>query len=176
MIGTAYKTKGLDRSIRALAMLPEALKQKTRLFIVGEDKRGPFERMAKKLNVFENIRFLSGRDDVPRFLLGSDVLLQPSYRENTGTAILEAIISGLPVLATDICGYAFHIEKAKAGKVIKSPFAIEEFARLFRELLVSPEREQWCKNGVTYSKSEDLYSMPEKAADIIEMVAERKKH
>ncbi|MGR9074492.1 MAG: glycosyltransferase family 4 protein, partial [Gammaproteobacteria bacterium] len=176
MIGTAYKTKGLDRSIMAMANLPAALRRKTWLFVVGEDRREPYVKLAKRLDVLKNIRFFSGRDDVPRFLLGADLLLQPSYRENTGTAILEAIISGLPVLATDVCGYAFHIEKAKAGKVVESPFSIENFARLFEEMLVSPERVTWIKNGLAYAKSEDLYSMPEKAVEIIEMVADRKRN
>lgn len=167
MIGTAYRTKGLGRALRGLAALPDRLRAKSRLFVVGEDKTAPFERLAKKLGVRDQIFFLGGRDDVPRFLLGADMLLQPSYKENTGTAILEALVSGLPVLATAICGYAQHVEKANAGRVVPEPFDESVFANLLEVLLTSPEREQWRENGLAYARSEDLYSMPEKAAAVI---------
>jgi UDP-glucose:(heptosyl)LPS alpha-1,3-glucosyltransferase len=167
MIGTAYRTKGLDRALRGLAALPDQLRAKSRLFVVGEDKIAPFERLAKTLGVREQLFFLGGRDDVPRFLLGADMLLQPSYKENTGTAILEALVSGLPVLATANCGYAQHVDRANAGRVVPEPFDEKIFANLLETVLTSPEREQWRKNGLDYARSEDLYSMPEKAAALI---------
>jgi UDP-glucose:(heptosyl)LPS alpha-1,3-glucosyltransferase len=167
MIGTAYRTKGLDRAIKGLAALPNQLRAKTRLFVVGEDKTSPFEKMARKFGVREQLFFLGGRDDVPQFLLGADMLMQPSYKENTGTAILEAIVSGLPVLATAVCGYAQHVEKAEAGRVVPEPFDDEVFAKLLEELLTSQDRDKWRQNGIRYAQTEDLYSMPEKAAALI---------
>ncbi len=174
MIGTAFKTKGLDRTLKAMALLPEALLAKVKLFVVGEDALEPFKKMTAKLNLGKHVTFFGGRDDVPDFLLGADLLLQPSYRENTGTAIIEAIVSDLPVLASDVCGYAFHIEQAQAGKVIPSPFKIKKFAELIEEMLTSPERAQWIKNAHHYARTEDLYSMPEKAVDIMQQIAKRK--
>ncbi len=174
MIGTAFKTKGLDRALKAIALLPEKIQKKVKLFVVGEDNITPFQKMATKLNIQENVIFFGGRDDVPLFLLGTDLLLQPSYRENTGTAIIEAIVSGLPVLVSDICGYAFHVELARAGKVLPSPFNIQQFSETIAEMLTSPEREQWIKNAHQYAQSEDLYSMPERVVDFIEQIATRK--
>jgi len=40
--------------------------------------------------------------------------------------LLEALTAGLPVLATDVCGYAFHIQQAGAGRVLASPFCREQ--------------------------------------------------
>jgi UDP-glucose:(heptosyl)LPS alpha-1,3-glucosyltransferase len=167
MIGTAYKTKGLDRALRGLAVLPEELKKQVKLFVVGEDKKAPFEKMASELGVRERVFFFGGRDDVPRFLLGADMLLQPSYKESAGMAILEAIVSGLPVLATAVCGYAFYVEKASVGRIVPEPFNDKVFAKLLEEVLISPERGDWSKNGIEYAQSEDLYSMPERAAALI---------
>jgi UDP-glucose:(heptosyl)LPS alpha-1,3-glucosyltransferase len=176
MIGTAFKTKGLDRAIKALSMLPDKLRHHTFLYVVGEGQYKPFERMAKKLGVSEHLRFFFGQDDVLSFLLSADCLLQPSYSETTGMAILEAIISGLPVLATHVCGYAFHVQRADAGRVSHSPFSITEFASLFEEVLTSPKRQRWMANGVAYAKREDLYSMPESVVEIIEELGSRKNH
>ncbi|MCK5355920.1 MAG: glycosyltransferase, partial [Methyloprofundus sp.] len=111
-------------------------------------------------------------DNVLPFLLGADCLLQPSYSDTTGMAILEAIISGLPVIVTDVCGYAFHVQKANAGRVLPSPFSVTEFARYIQEVLTSSDRDRWIANGVRYSKSEDLYSMHEKVVAIIETMGQ----
>jgi UDP-glucose:(heptosyl)LPS alpha-1,3-glucosyltransferase len=81
MIGSSFKTKGLDRSLSAIAGLPESLRKKTKLFVIGEGKVRPFKRMARKLRVDRQLCFLGGRHDVPRFLLAADLLLHPAYTE-----------------------------------------------------------------------------------------------
>jgi len=172
MIGSGFKTKGLDRALKAIVLLPNELKRKVRLFVVGEDRIEVFAKMAKKLGIKKHVKFLGGRNDVPEFLLGADLLLQPSYHENTGTAIIEAIVSGLPVLASDVCGYSAHIEQANAGRLIPSPFCVKQFAVLIEEMLTSPERDAWKANALQYAKTEDLYSMPEQAVKYLEEIRE----
>ena len=172
MIGSGFKTKGLDRALKAIVLLPNELKRKVRLFVVGEDRIEVFAKMAKKLGIKKHVKFLGGRDDVPEFLLGADLLLQPSYHENTGTVIIEAIVSGLPVLASDVCGYSAHIEQANAGRLIPSPFCVKQFAVLIEEMLTSPERDAWKANALQYAKTEDLYSMPEQAVKYLEEIRE----
>ncbi|WP_163066577.1 glycosyltransferase, partial [Acinetobacter baumannii] len=66
----------------------------------------------------DQVQILKGRSDIPRFLLGADLLIHPAYNENTGTVLLEALVSGLPVLVTDVCGYAHYIAEADAGRVL----------------------------------------------------------
>src|SRR3989304_3774784 len=125
MVGSGFKTKGVDRSICALASLPEELKEKTRLFVIGRGNEGRFKRMAKRYGIGRHVRFLGGRNDVSRFMLGADILLHPSRSENTGMALIEAMASGIPILASDVCGYAHHVEKGKAGLLIPLPFRQE---------------------------------------------------
>lgn len=174
MVGSGYKTKGLDRAIKALAGLDQPLRCKTWLYVVGEDKSAPFERLASKLGVRSRVRFFGARDDVPSFLLGADMLLQPSIQESAGAAILEAMVCGLPVLATDVCGNATHIEQANAGKVMPSPFDERVFTRLLTEVLTSPERPAWSQNGLRYGLLHDLYSMPDTVADIIDAMIKKR--
>jgi UDP-glucose:(heptosyl)LPS alpha-1,3-glucosyltransferase len=175
MVGSSFQTKGVDRSILALSVLPERLKKRTRLFIIGKGKSRPFEKMARRLNVIERVHFLGERDDVARFMYAADLLLHPAYSENTGTVLLESLLSGLPVLATDICGFAFHIRNARAGLLVPSPFDQKVFNQMLEQMLESPEKEQWKNNGPVYASRHDLYSMPEKAAAIIRTIARRNK-
>lgn len=173
MVGSGFRTKGLDRALQALAGLPETLRGRTRLFVIGKGKTQPFESIAKKLRVDRQVHFLGGRDDVPRFMASADLLLHPAYSENTGTVLIEAMASGLPVLATDVCGYAFHVDKAGGGLLIPSPFAQKTLDRLLLHMLTSPERTTWAQNGTHYVRESDFFRMPEKAADIIESLASK---
>lgn len=166
-IGSGFKTKGLDRSLKAMAALPRELRSRTRLIAMGNDNPWPFIRMAKRLGLAERFEIMSGRDDVPRFLQGGDLLIHPAYYENTGTVLLEALVAGLPVLTTDSCGYACHVERSGAGRVVPSPFEQAQLNRDLVEMLDSSERSLWREKGIEYGKTQDLYSMPELAADII---------
>src|SRR5436190_1241534 len=79
MVGSGFKTKGLDRAITAIAALPAVLRAQTKLFVVGQDNSANFIALAKKLAVENNIHFLGGRADVSRFMLGADLLLHSAY-------------------------------------------------------------------------------------------------
>ncbi|MFC0667603.1 glycosyltransferase family 4 protein [Azotobacter chroococcum] len=167
-IGSGFKTKGLDRSLKALAALPAALKQRTRLIAIGQDDPRPFQLQVKALGLSERVEILSGRSDIPRFLLGADLLIHPAYNENTGTVLLEALVAGLPVLVTDVCGYAHYIAEAGCGQVLPSPFDQERLNRTLADLLEADDRRALCRrNGLAYAETADLYSMPQRAADLI---------
>lgn len=174
MVGSGFKTKGLDRAIRGLAGLPDNLRDKTQLFVIGQDNPASFQKLAKRLNVAKQVHFLGGRLDVPHFLLAADLLVHPAYHENTGTVLLEAVISGLPVLTVDVCGYAHYVTEAKAGLVLTSPFQQAEFNRTLEKMLISMERQQWQQNGLAFAHSTDIYSLAEKTADLIEQVGRKR--
>jgi UDP-glucose:(heptosyl)LPS alpha-1,3-glucosyltransferase len=171
MVGSGFKTKGVDRAIRAVSALSPELRRKTKLLIVGEDKTKKFQGLARRSGIADRVFFAGGRRDVPRFLVAADLLLHPSYRENTGTVLIEAMASGLPVLTTDVCGYAYHVERAKAGELIPSPFRQETLNHKLSSMLTSDKKGKWQKNGTAYIAGTDVFSLPEKAVDIIERVA-----
>lgn len=174
MVGSGFKTKGLDRVLAGIAALPTTLRNKTRLFVVGQDNPAVFQKQAQALNVDDNIHFLGGRPDVPDFLLAADLLVHPAYHENTGTVLLEAMIAGLPVLTVDVCGYAHYVAEANAGIVLASPFQQAAFNEALQSMLLSSERVHWRENGLQFAKQADIYSLPDKAADIIEQVGRQR--
>ena len=110
----------------------------------------------------------------PGLVGAADLLVHPAYSENTGTILLEALTVGLPVLTTDVCGYAAHVVKAGAGSVLPSPFHQESFNRELAGMLDSERAGVWGMNGLAYAAREDLYSCDERAAGIIEETTRRK--
>ena len=174
LVGSGFRTKGLDRAIIALASLPPALRDSTRLVVIGQNNPGAFRRQAEELGVAERVDFLGGRDDVPEWLLAAEALIHPAYSENTGTILLEAVAAGLPVLTTETCGFAIHIERAKAGRVLASPFVQGDCNAALVEMLTSKQVPAWRANGLTYAATEDLYGCHEGATDLIEEAVRRK--
>ena len=168
MIGSGFRTKGLDRAIRALAALPPDLLANTRLVVIGQDKPDAFIRLAKTLRVEQHLEFLAGRDDVPAFLQGADMLIHPAYRENTGTVLLEAAVAGLPVLTTAVCGYSGYIRDYDCGIVVDEPFNQQALNDALSVMLGDDARRKaWRENALKMAEIADIYSLFDRAADFI---------
>jgi UDP-glucose:(heptosyl)LPS alpha-1,3-glucosyltransferase len=137
MVGSGFKTKGLDRSLSAIASLPPAVRNRCQLIVIGQDKANAFIRMSRRLNIIDRVRIFPGRDDIPRFLFAADLLLHPAYTESAGIILLEALVAGLPVLVSDVCGYAPYIADSGCGALLTSPFKQEDFNALLLKAIES---------------------------------------
>ncbi len=169
MVGSHFSTKGVDRAVRAVAALPGPLRAAARLVVLGRGKARPFLRLAGRLGIADRVVFPGVREDVPLFLAGADLLLQPSRSENTGNAIVEALVAGVPVLATDVCGYAVHVERSGAGGTIAGdPFRQAEMNAALREMLSAPSRSRWRQRALAYTDAADLYGRLPAIVDLIE--------
>jgi UDP-glucose:(heptosyl)LPS alpha-1,3-glucosyltransferase len=175
LVGSGFRVKGLDRAIRSLAALPEPLGRRARLVVIGQNRPGEFQLQARRLGVGERVHFLGGRDDVFQFLLAADLLVHPAYSEAAGMVLLEALTAGLPVLCTDVCGYAAHIQRANAGRVLAAPFSQEACDEAMADMLQAEARAAWQRNAVAYAAREDLYSCHETACNVIEQVISAKR-
>ncbi len=152
LVGSGFRTKGLDRAIRGLAALPPDLRARVRLIAAGQDNARPYLRLAEKLRVAPQVRVVAGRSDIPQLMQGADVLVHPARRELAGHVLLESMASGLPVLATDVCGYSPHVAAAGAGIVLSSPFDQAAFDRTLAGMLTSPSRPDWRSRGIAYAQ------------------------
>lgn len=64
------------------------------------------------------IRFLGYRADVPALLRAADVFVLASHREGMPRSIIEAMLSGLPVVATDIRGAREEVVPGETGLLV----------------------------------------------------------
>jgi glycosyltransferase involved in cell wall biosynthesis len=104
MIGTVAilrPEKNLGRLIRAFAAAYANIA--CRLMIVGDGtERGALEALAASLNVTDRVTFTGHRDDIPALYAGFDVFALTSDTEQMPLSVMEAMASGLPVVATDV--------------------------------------------------------------------------
>jgi len=100
-------------------------------------------------------------------MAAADLLVHPARTETTGTVILEAVVNGLPVVASGICGYAEHVARADAGAVLSEPFAQGGFVAELRKAQDAALRARWSENAVRYGETVDLYRGLIRAASAI---------
>jgi glycosyltransferase involved in cell wall biosynthesis len=93
------------------------------------------------------VRFLGERDDVPEILRAVDLLLAPSWEEPFGRAVVEAMASGVPVVATDVGGPPEIIAETKGGLILP-PRRPDAWAKAISALLDDgPRREAMAEDG-----------------------------
>jgi glycosyltransferase involved in cell wall biosynthesis len=115
--------------------------------------------------------FLAGyRDDVPRVLAASDVLVLPSFREGTPRVITEAMAAGLPVVATDIAGIPEQVEHGESGYLIP-PGDAATLANRLNELLADPQlRERFGQRGSELATQFSVEAMVDATTSLYELL------
>jgi len=167
LVGARFQTKGLDRALEAVASLPSEQRNNIKLVIVGGDKQAPYTKQAAQLGITDRIVFTGAREDLVRFYHAADLLVHPPYTENTGTILIEAMLCDLPILASGVCGFAFHVTDSQAGKICPEPFEQSVFNKMLSEMLQKNALDGFIGKGPTYCDKTDLYSLIDRAADII---------
>jgi UDP-glucose:(heptosyl)LPS alpha-1,3-glucosyltransferase len=165
-VGSQPKTKGFDRVVRALRYFPGAHLLHTGLRSADRDAAFILRR-AESFGVSKRVRLLGHREDIPELMAAADVLVHPSRKDTTGKVILEAIVNGLPVIASEVCGYSDHITSAQAGVVLAEPYRLVELTTALQTACDPDTHARWSANGALYGKNEHLYTGIDQAAEII---------
>src|SRR5205823_14631550 len=107
--------KGIDVAIHALPALPDELV----LVVLGEGpERGRLERLAGELGVAPRV-FLPGRvPDVAAWLRRAALYVHPARWEGFGLGVLEAMLAGLPVVASNISSLPELVLDGQTGVLV----------------------------------------------------------
>lgn len=126
--------KGLDVFIEAASMVSGVF-ENTRFLIAGA---GPLEGYLKKkirdLNLDQKVRLLGHVDDMPEFLRSLDVFCLPSRSEGFGLSMVEAMATGLPVVASRVGGVPEVLIDGKTGFAVP-PDSPRQLARALLRLV-----------------------------------------
>jgi len=174
-VGSSFRTKGVDRVVRALAGLPDELRKRCLFVVVGQGKTERYQALARRLGVEDHVRFSGVRQDVPELMAAADLLVHPARTEAAGMTITESLACGLPILCSGICGYAPYVNEASAGRVLDEPFVQKELTRALTTLLTGNQLSVFGKNALDYVRSSNPRNMHECAVDIIEEVIGKKR-
>jgi len=137
-IAELHERKGQKYLVEAFRKL-QAEMPMLHLFLVG---KGPNEAYLKTTyKDVINLHFLGWREDVPQLLRASDVFVLPSLREAFGLVLVEAMASGVAVVATDNGGTTDIIEDGKTGYLVP-PANSDRLAEAIRTLLRNPDQKR----------------------------------
>jgi glycosyltransferase involved in cell wall biosynthesis len=129
-MGRLAREKGVDVLLAALRELPDV----TALLVGDGPERPRLEALAVELGVERRVVFAGWDDEPRRFLHALDVFVMPSRIEAFGLAAAEAMLAGLPVVATDVGGLAELVVPGETGILIR-PDAPHELAAAVAHLL-----------------------------------------
>jgi glycosyltransferase involved in cell wall biosynthesis len=138
-LGRLVDWKAVDVVIEALASVPEA-----GLVIIGDGPmREPWREAAWRLGVAERVNFTGflPQTECAPYLKGSAALVLPSIYECGGAVVLEAMASGIPVIATNWGGPADYLDGTCGFLIEPSSRAalVEGFAAAMNQLAGDPE-------------------------------------
>jgi len=116
-VGRLSKEKGIDRLLTGLSKLPKS--QAWRLALVGDgDQQEALKVQAQALGLADRVHFLGRREDTPRCCQAFDLFLLPSYVEAFPMALLEAMATGCPVIASAVGEVARIVDGGACGCLV----------------------------------------------------------
>jgi UDP-glucose:(heptosyl)LPS alpha-1,3-glucosyltransferase len=134
LIGTAstnFRLKGVDRLIRATALLPDNVL----LLTAGGRKADAYLNPARSLGIEQRVVFMGKTEDMPAFYRALDLFALPTFSDACSNAVLEALASGCRTLSSSADGSSFFLDK---DAVLENPADVEELARRITLLLGKP--------------------------------------
>jgi len=124
-VGRLVPEKGFWELLRAMALV-QRQHPKAKLLIVGEtlksdrarSETASATRFILEEGLTEAVRCVGFQDDVAPYLSAMDLFVLPSHREGLPLTILEAMASGLPVVATNIRGCREEVIDGVTGRLV----------------------------------------------------------
>jgi glycosyltransferase involved in cell wall biosynthesis len=121
-VGNLHPYKGHADLISALSRIAEDLPQPWRLLVAGSDRAGHelvLRRMISEFGLDERVALLGHRDDVPEILTAADIHVMPSHEEGLPNSIIEAMASGLPIVASRVGGIPELVIEGENGLLVE---------------------------------------------------------
>jgi glycosyltransferase involved in cell wall biosynthesis len=165
-VGALAPRKGQEYAIEALAILAgSGLEASLTLVGAGPDD-AMLRRRASQAGVRDRVTFVGEQSDPRPYLAKADIFVLPSRQEGFSNALLEAMASGLPVIATDVGGNAEAIVDGEGGRIVppQQPRAI---ASAIAEL--APNRPRMAEMGrANRQRVADVFSLEASARHLAE--------
>lgn len=167
-VGHLAPIKGQDVFVRAAALI-SARRREVRFVVIGEDKspqlsyRRSLERLIAELAMGDVVELRGWQDDMPAVLSSLTLFVSAARSEPFGLAIVEAMASGVPVVAAASEGALEILEDGISGRLVPVDDA-EALAQAIDDLLDNPrERSRLAQNARIAAR--ERFSLARMASD-----------
>ncbi len=117
-VAKLHEQKGHRDLLAAARLVIDGHPNVTVLLVGDGPLRKTLEAEAAALGLAGHVRFLGTRSDVPELLAASDLFVLASHWEGLPMALLEAMASGLPSVATDVSGTREVSAPGRTGQIV----------------------------------------------------------
>jgi sugar transferase (PEP-CTERM/EpsH1 system associated) len=150
--------KGHTRLLEAAAQVTAATRRRLRFLWLGEgSERTALEARIRGLGLGGHIQMPGGSDQVARYLAAADLFVLPSELEAMSNAILEAMASGLPVVAHAVGGNPELVDHGHSG-LLSPPGDANALAQAIGRL-VRNDAERLAMGNAARARAEQIFSL-----------------
>lgn len=171
IIGRLAEQKDHRTLLKAFVILRDKLRQKEVpvpiLNVVGTgDLKEELINFSEELGIGEFVKFLGARNDIPELLLQHDMWIMSSKWEGLSLALLEAMASGIPIVATDVGSNSEVIENNINGSLVEkeNPAALAE--AIYSLMLDQEKRKLYSDNSKIKVMDYSLQTCTKKYTDL----------
>jgi glycosyltransferase involved in cell wall biosynthesis len=139
-IANLHRRKGLKFLLYAIKSLLEEFPNLHCVIIGRDDGEGTkLRHIAQELRINRNVHWLGYRSDARRFVPAFDIFVLPSLFEGMPIVLIEAMTTGLPIVATRVGGNPEIINHGETGLVVE-PGDASCLGNAIRVLLIDPSK------------------------------------
>ena len=155
-VGRFTRAKGYEDMIEAFRQLRERASDPKLVMVGSGSTVEKIRNQIEDLDLNQSVFLTGEREDVPRLLAVGDVYASSSHREGLPLAVLEAMMAGLPVVATAV-GDIPNVVTEETGVVVP-PHHPELLAAALEDLLQNPKKRQ-AMGQAAYRRAMSEYSV-----------------
>ncbi len=151
-VGRCSRPKQQHLSLQAYVQVSQNYAN-SKLYFAGIAEDPNYERELKQqvtdLGLEDRVFFLGARSDIPELLAGADVYLMPSHYEAHSVAFVEALASGITIVASDIDSFQYGLDFP--GVNLIDPKDCNRFAEAMSKSLSFAAQTRWQRDLKAYS-------------------------
>lgn len=156
-VGRLKRMKNYDTAIKACVLMKD-LEFEYHIIGAGEDEAF-LRNLIEREGLEKKVKLLGFRSDVPLILQQCDIFLMPSRWEGFGLALVEAMASRLPVVASNVPGVREIVCTGPKGGFLIDPNDAADIAEKLRTLIIDEKlRKEMGKNNHLYARKYSIES------------------
>jgi UDP-glucose:(heptosyl)LPS alpha-1,3-glucosyltransferase len=143
-----YRLKGLEPLLHAMSRMPvvQARDKTFCLVVAGSPKMNTYLRLARRLGIADQVRFIGPCREMRNGYFGADFLVHPTFYDPCSLVVLEALACALPIITSHYNGASELLVPPTEGYVVANPHDHDHLAWCMTQLL-DPGRRAACSQA-----------------------------
>lgn len=165
-VGRLTEVKGCDIFLKGAKKVSEQVKN-IKFLVVGDGElREQIHTLAKDLDISEKVIFTGMRTDIPQIFRALDIFVLTSRNEGLGRVLVEAMVSGVPIVASNVGGVPEVLEYGKSGLLFNPENISELCENILKLVFQNNKREKLIENGKRRAEDFEMQLMIDKVKGI----------